>query len=183
MFKFLAIALLTSLFSIARAEPNIQSETHYYEVDGKTARAIRQDMNRKRSGDYDAYTKWWINWHFYWKESPAQCALTRAKVDAAIKFTLPKLASRSKANQEAKQRWQSYYQALIAHENGHRDLGIQAANVIEEALLTMDSAASCALLEKQANALAHGIIDEYIAKNKQYDLDTNHGINTGAVFP
>jgi len=183
MFKFFALALLMSLFSTAHAEPTIQTETHYYEVDGKTARAIRQDMNRKRSGRYDAYTKWWVKWHFYWKESPAQCTLTRVNVDISIKFNLPKLASDSQANREVKQRWQAYYQALIAHENGHRDLGVEAATVIEQALLTMDSAASCPLLKKQANALAHGIIDDYIAKNKQYDLDTNHGINTGAVFP
>jgi predicted secreted Zn-dependent protease len=169
--------------STAQAKPVVTTETNYYLVDGKNARAIRRDMNNKRTGKYDALTSWWVKWHFYWNTEAGLCKLTRVNTDVEIKFTLPKLMPESVANEEAKQRWDSYYPALIAHENGHRDIAIEAAAEIETALLDMEAHDNCKRLEKDANQLAHRIIDDYSARQKQYDMDNNHGMDDGAVFP
>lgn len=177
------VVIMGLVASTAQANPVVTTETNYYLVDGKNARAIRQDMNNKRTGKYDALTSWWVKWHFYWNTKAGLCKLTRVTTNVNIKFTLPKLMPESVANEDAKQRWNSYYSALIAHENGHRDLALEAAAEIETALLDMDADDNCNRLEKDANSLAHRIIDDYSALQKQYDLDTNHGINDGAVFP
>lgn len=169
--------------STAQAKPVVTTETNYYLVDGKNARAIRRDMNNKRTGKYDALTSWWIKWHFYWNTEAGLCKLTQVTTDVDIKFTLPKLMPDNAADENTRQRWDSYYQALIAHENGHRDLAIGAAAEIETALLDMEARDDCKRLEKDANSLAQRIVADYSAQQKQYDMDTNHGINKGAVFP
>lgn len=167
----------------AQAKPVVTTETNYYLVDGKNARAIRQDMNNKRTGKYDAHTAWWVKWHFYWNTEAGVCKFTQVNTSVDAKFTLPKLMPNSVADDDAKRRWDSYYKALIAHENGHRDFGIKAATDIESALLAMDGRDNCKRLEKDANSLAHSIVDNYAAEEKQYDIDNNHGMNDGAVFP
>jgi predicted secreted Zn-dependent protease len=81
------------------------------------------------------------------------------------------------------QRWNRYYTALIAHENGHRDFGVKAATEIEQALLNLEARENCKRLEQDANAVGYEILNRYIADEKLYDIDTNHGMNDGAVFP
>ncbi len=181
--RLVLFTVLASVIYTSHAKPVVTTETHYYLVDGKNARAIRQDLNNKRTGKYDALTSWWIKWRFYWNSETGLCKLTRVTTDVEIKFTLPKLMPESVANEDAKQRWDSYYSALIAHENGHRDLAIEAAAEIERALLDMEGRDNCKRLEKDANSLAHHIVDDYSARQKHYDKQTNHGMNDGAVFP
>lgn len=178
---FIVLLLLTA--SSVQATPVVDTETEYYVVDGKDARAIRADMNAKREGRYDAYTAWHVKWRFFWDKQPNICTIMRVKSTVSVKFTLPKLAEHTIANQDAKNRWNRYYHALIDHENGHRDFGVNAAKEIEAALLDMNSYKNCTTLEKAANALAHKIVNEYIVDEKQYDIDTNHGLNNGAFFP
>ncbi len=181
--RLITLTTLVLVVNAAYAKPVVNTETHYYLVDGKDARAIRRDMNTKRQGKYDAFTSWWIKWHFYWNTEDGLCKLTRVTTHVDIKFTLPKLMPETRADEDAKQRWDSYYAALIAHENGHRDLAIEAAAEIEAALLELEAVDNCKRLEKDANRLAHRIVDDYSLRQKRYDAKTNHGMNDGAVFP
>lgn len=180
-YKMMMIACLFG--SYVQAQPVVNTDTEYYIVDGEDAASIREDMNAKRSGKYDAYTSWKVKWRFYWDNKKTSCTITDVKTDVAVKFTLPKLAKNTQADSDAKRRWNNYYRALIAHENGHRDFGIEAATEIETALLSMGQRSNCKTLETEANELAHSIISEYGERNKQYDVDTRHGMNDGAVFP
>jgi predicted secreted Zn-dependent protease len=181
MYKIIALAMLIS--STLAAAPVINSETNHYIVDGKTVQDIRTDMNSKRSGGYDAHTDWWVKWYFYWKDNRINCTLIKVNTVMTVNMMLPELAANGLADPDAKQRWDNYYPALLKHENGHRNFGVNAAKAIEKALWAMGSRDNCATLESEANNLARTVLNKYIADEKQYDLDTNHGLNTGAVFP
>lgn len=180
-YKMIMIACLVG--GSAQAQPVVNTDTEYYIVDGVDARSIRKDMNAKRSGKYDAYTSWKVKWRFFGDNKKTFCTITNVKTDVAVKFTLPKLAKNTQADQETKRRWNNYYRALIAHENGHRDFGIEAATEIETALLSMGARSNCKTVELEANELAYSIVNQYVERNKQYDADTRHGMNDGAVFP
>lgn len=180
LFTIFWLALAASAGAV---QPIVETDTTYYIVDGETAQEIRQDMNQQRPGKWDAYTEWHVKWRFFWDETEEECAINRVKIQVGIEFTLPKLAQPSRANADAKRRWRRYYKALVAHENGHRDFGINAATEIGEALLAMDSEPTCEELTRAGNALGHRILARYIADEKQYDIETNHGMNEGAVFP
>lgn len=179
----LSLLLLALALPAGAVPPVVETETTYYTVDGETAQEIRRDMNQKRSGKWDAYTKWYVKWRFFWRETKDECTIKRVKTHVDVQFTLPRLATPTRANADAKRRWRRYYDALIAHENGHRDFGVNAATEIGEALLAINSEPSCDELKRAANALGYRILDRYIAEEKQYDIDTNHGMNEGAVFP
>ena len=79
--------------------------------------------------------------------------------------------------------WDTYYAALFDHELGHRNLGSRAAAEIENQVLNMGTRDSCEQLESDANEIGKSVIARYSRFEKDYDLTTNHGLNTGAVFP
>ena len=82
-----------------------------------------------------------------------------------------------------KSRWNNYYDALLKHEQGHQDFGINSAREIETTLHTLGSRKNCETLQNDANAAGHRILKKYAALEKTYDRETNHGMKNGAVFP
>ena len=108
--------------------------------------------------------------------------MTKVTSTVNVKFTLPKWKNRGDSNGMLRNKWDKYYMALINHENGHKKFGIGAAEEIESQLIKLSSK-SCKTLEKKANALGKNIIDKYASLEKEYDEETNHGMNNGAIFP
>jgi len=54
-------------------------------------------------------------------------------VDAT--FTVPRWADYQKASWDRQQKWDKFYKSLMDHENGHKDIAIEAAKKIENELL------------------------------------------------
>jgi predicted secreted Zn-dependent protease len=188
MYQLIKIAILLCIFSNKTfALPKVNVDTKYYSIYGVTANELRHEMNTKSSikqsgNNYDAFTSWYVNWRFNWSENNGQCFMTNVKSTVKVKFILPKWENSNSATVNLKERWAHYYNALINHENGHKVFGINAAKEVEERLSTL-SANNCSNLEDKANSLGKNIIDKYIALEKKYDKNTNHGIKNGAVFP
>ena len=188
MKKIIIISTIISLLSTTvAAEPTVNIETKYYSIYGSSANELREAMNTKspvrQSGNtYDAYTSWYVNWRFNWDSYNGECYMTKVTTTVDVEFTLPQWINRNEANSSLKEHWDNYYSALIDHENGHKDFGINAAREIESKLLTLSSK-RCSSLEKKANSLGTSIINKYATKEKRYDRTTNHGMNEGAVFP
>jgi predicted secreted Zn-dependent protease len=179
--------LFCLLSSSAFATPKVNINTEYYSIYGSTANELRNEMNTKSSikqsgNTYDAYTSWFVNWRFNWNENNGQCSMTSVKSTVKVNFTLPKWENSNSAAVNLKQRWKPYYNALIAHENGHKDFGINAAKEVEKRLSVL-SAKNCSSLKSKANSLGKKIIDKYVTLEKEYDKNTNHGMKDGAVFP
>ena len=190
------VILFTGLLSICaaafgtplRAEPVISEEVRHYWIRGETALDLRWDMNAKgpkgRWGiPYDAYTKWQVDWRYRWWETPDSCRITSASTRVRITYTLPSWQNYDDAEAALKSRWDRYYKALYEHEKGHRDLGVRAAQEIENAILNVEPRETCSELSKDADAAAQAVLDRYIQLEKQYDRQTNHGAKTGAMFP
>jgi predicted secreted Zn-dependent protease len=182
-----ASILFCLLSSNAFATPTVNINTEYYSIYGSTATELRNEMSTKSSikqsgNTYDAYTSWVVNWRFSWNVNNGQCAITSVKSSVDVNFTLPKWENSNSAAVNLKQRWKHYYNALIAHENGHKDFGINAAKEVEKRLSVL-SAKNCSSLKSKANSLGKKIIDKYVIAEKKYDKNTNHGMKDGAVFP
>jgi len=179
--------IVLALSCCAFASPKVNETTQYYSIYGETADELRHEMNTKSTikqagSNYDAYTSWYVNWRFNWKKSNGQCFMKNVKSTIEVKYTLPKWVNSNNAPVYLKKRWTHYYNALIAHEKGHKNFGINAAKEVESRLSTL-SAKNCANLENKANSLGKNIIEKYTALEKDYDKSTNHGMNNGAVFP
>lgn len=175
--------LLLLFYQVCHAEPAIEVTTKYYEVVGSTAATIRANMNKNRSDDYDAYTHWHVNWSFDTEQVDDFCEINQVEVTLKIKFTLPHWEADWDTSDEVEELWDDYYTALIAHENQHKAIAIEAAEEIENALNDLDEERHCKRLKKIANATANEIINDYKEQQVQFDEDTDHGIDDGAVFP
>jgi predicted secreted Zn-dependent protease len=166
------------------AEPVVSVKTTYYKVTGSTPNAIRKDMNKKRSGKYDAYTNWNVTWRFNTaKNKNKDCEIKDIKVALDIKFILPQWKADRSVGDDLKEHWNNYYTALIDHENQHKDIAIEMAHEIEEVLNELGATKDCNYLKKTANDTANKVLKDYKRKQNDFDKDTNHGINDGAVFP
>ena len=170
------------------ADPDVQVKKKYYAVSGTTAAEIRTSLTSNSPVTYkgrkhDARTDWQISWNYYWNETPHNCKLTRINTNLEVSYTLPLLTSLEKLEEPLKSRWNNYYEALLKHEEGHQDFGIQAAGEIESTLHALGPRKDCETLQKDANSAGHRILNKYAKLEKAYDKETNHGIKNGAIFP
>ena len=169
------------------ARPELKEETHYYDINGDSADALRREMNSKsklgeNGKNFDAYTRWSVRWHFNWENTASYCSMTTVTTSVEVSFTLPRWVDHDRAPAELRKKWERYYAALIEHEHGHREFGVKAAKAIELSMSGMGRD-SCSALQRDANNQANKILAKYVALEKQYDIDTRHGMNNGAVFP
>ena len=174
--------------SAALAEPETRINNIYYVVDGKTAEDIWVDIIAKspvkgNGKQHVAYTRWKVNWQFWWLDNGSSCDISKVTTKLDITYTLPRLKKSDSTPQSVTADWEKYYAALFEHEQGHKDLGVKAALEIENQVLNMGSRRNCEQLELDANKMAKGVVDKYSRLEKEYDRSTNHGLNTGAVFP
>ena len=90
---------------------------------------------------------------------------------------LPELQAASPQQQAAFDR---YLRALSDHEQGHVQIGRDAAHAIDQGIRQMPAAPDCATLEREANALGHRLLQDHVTHEKQYDQSTRHGATQGA---
>jgi predicted secreted Zn-dependent protease len=184
----IAALLLLCLPLGADAEPTVSVTKEYYFVDGRTAQEIRNDLNaktpvRQNGRKYDAHTKWNVDWHFWWRKKPGSCEISKVTTEVAVKYTLPELRDNYSIQNDLKEKWESYNRALVRHEEGHKDLGVNAARAIENGIWSLDPRHTCEQLEVDSNGIGHAIIEEYRILETKYDRETNHGMSEGAIFP
>ena len=186
----LPIPLLLLLLSplTLLADPVVNTRSVYYEIDGDNAAALWEDIRRKTPVEQNgrwhvAYTKWQVNWRFWWQQNADSCEITRVASTLDVVYTLPRLIQNDTRSDGLSQQWDKYYSALYEHEQGHKNIGLKAAHEIEGEIAAMAPMPSCSELEKRANEKAKDVIKKYSLIEKNYDRTTNHGLNTGVVFP
>lgn len=108
--------------------------------------------------------------------------MTKLTVNLETKIVMPKWVNYSSASEELKQQWDKYYNALLDHENGHKEFGLNAANEIDREIKKVNSKRSCTELENDINRIGDNIIARYNSIEKEYDRKTNHGLNTGVLL-
>jgi len=174
------------LAAITAAETSVNNV--YYIVEGNTAEDIWADIIAESPVQHNgkqhvAHTRWNVNWQFWWLDGGSSCEISKVTTKLDVTYTMPRLKKTSSMPDSVIAHWDKYYSALFEHELGHKDLGSRAAIEIEDQILNMGPRGSCEQLELDANKIGKNVIDEYSRIEKDYDRTTNHGLNTGAVFP
>jgi predicted secreted Zn-dependent protease len=188
-FEYTTRLLLVSMLPMTiTAAPDVSINTIYYNVSGATADEVWTDIIakspvRQHGKQHVAYTRWHVNWKFWWLDRGDRCEISKVETSLDVTYTLPRLEQDSPIPEQLLTSWQTYYTALFEHEQGHRDFGIEAAEEIENSISAMGDRDDCKRLEHAANEIGHSVISKYSRIEKEYDLSTNHGLNTGAVFP
>lgn len=169
---------------LVMAEPDVSEEFSYYLIYPESPSDIANELTTrspvKENGIiYRGHTEWNVNWNFWWQSDNGECRINKVKTDVDIKYTMPKLPDSYKSERIEK-KFITYYDALMLHEAGHKESGVNAAREIEEMLLNLPGYSDCNELDKIANKKATNIIRKFNKKDIVYDYKTDHGRTQGA---
>jgi predicted secreted Zn-dependent protease len=168
--------------------PVVTEKYEYYEIRGNSEKELRGQMCRNgcafNDGEkYDSVTTWRWKLNYGHDRAPGVCTADSFKVALEISYRYPKWVRTSDAPQPLVDKWDGYMKNLITHENGHRDLAVEAAAELSHDLAALPPAASCAELDREIGALSRERREKLNADQKSYDETTVHGKTQGVVFP
>jgi predicted secreted Zn-dependent protease len=188
-------------FKVARIEDNLRPglqnkvpalvvnvKYEYYEIKGNSEKELRSQMCRNgcRVNDgttYDSVTAWHWKMDYGYDRAPGACSVDSFKVALEIDYRYPQWVHAGDAPQPLMDKWNDYMKHLVTHENGHRDIAVEAAARLSRAVAALPPAQSCAELDREVRALGHKHMEELNADQKDYDETTGHGRTQRAVFP
>lgn len=187
----LLIVSVACLFMVASSTGvRAEERTAYYPISGNTANELREAMDRLRpTGSdgkrHDAITTWDIPWRYHVVAVEEWCAVQSIEVSLDLLTTLPKWTNEAGAPAALVKQWRGYLAALAKHEDGHRQLATKAAAAVRElgVHIKVPQRANCADVGRTIDAAAKALIQEYQAKERQYDEETDYGRTQGARFP
>ncbi len=187
----LAAVLTGSIATSVAAGVTTEERFTYYDVSGNTATELRRSINNYKkhiTNRFDAVTKWKITWHFGFKPRQKKCKITEVIIDATIDYVLPRWPESSEhPDQNLVAQWQRYSSQLLAHEKHHGAFVKAATLEVERRILTADDTTyappDCKKLQELANERAQAVITKLEKRHQVFDIETNHGRNTGASFP
>lgn len=170
---------------LASGEPAVNLQTKYYHITGQSVRELRHSMNEKRpkGQTHDALTTWNISWSYSCRQVEGGVVIQNPKVSVAIVTTLPNWTPPKEADPVLVERWRTFLRALQLHENGHAAIGTQAAREVETRLSALARQSNQEALKQAIDAVSLQIIAAAREREKQFDVQTQHGLKQGARFP
>ena len=169
--------------------PQIHDSIEYRDIVGGNedalSAALKQIGATNASGDrFTASTRWQLRWNFRVEQHPgANCELASAKTELDIHMTLPRWIPPKNASPVLIKRWHTFADALRKHEDGHRDIAMEAARIVADRAAAVPPERDCAALEQRLQRVADDTLHEYRDKESSYDVTTLHGQTQGATFP
>lgn len=168
--------------------PAIKEIYEYYEVCGCSEKDLQCDLKQKSCSwtdgkKYDSVTSWKITWDYNYNRMADVCVADSFRVNVEVTFRYPKWVRNVDAPRPLMEKWDSYLNSLILHENGHRDIVVEAANELSLAVAELPPARSCAELDRTITALSRVRMAKVTKKQNEHDVVTNHGRTEGALFP
>jgi predicted secreted Zn-dependent protease len=182
------VVLFGASLSAARpgvaSEPQVSTKKRTYEINGSTAAELREQMQRLGPKDKAgiqryAYTGWYVRWTFNCERSAGAFRLASYTAAVTIDFTLPKWNSPADADNDLRTKWDAFSRALQTHEDGHRDIGVQAGKAVLAAFRSLPDSPTCESLYSSANAAGQRIVQEFRQKETVYDRETGNGVTQG----
>lgn len=167
--------------------PIVTEKYEYYEVQGGCEKDLLCQMKRKGIAwsdgkKYDSTTNWHVMWKYGYSRTPGSCSAESFRVFVDITFLYPKWMPGGDAPRDLTDKWEAYMKNLVMHENGHRDLAVEAAAELARAVAELPPLPTCADVDREVRALARTRMSMLNDDEKQYDTATNHGYTQGAVF-
>jgi len=167
----------------AAARAAISAREQYYDIDGSSAGALRNQIRRLGPKDesgtsQDALTVWNLEWGYGTVQRGDSCVLRNVKVTLDLSVTLPRWKPPATATPGLVKTWQSYLKAVRLHEAGHRAIAERNAREVMAALTPLRGT-NCDQLSGDATRLAEQIVADGRARNRAYDVQTKHGQTQG----
>lgn len=169
----------------AAVRPFLVAHEQYYDIDGSSAGALRDQIRRLGPKDetgtsHDALTVWNLEWNYATaaQDSGGGCALKDVRVTLNVSVTLPRWTPPASATAQLRQTWQGYLRNVKLHEAGHRTIAERNARDLTAALIALRGP-TCDQVWSDASRTAEKIVADGRARNREYDVRTKHGQTQG----
>lgn len=154
-----------------------------YVVTGATPQEVAHSMtalgpNGKPANTVATYSTSWRPQ----ATGPGECAIAESYVDLAVTVTMPAIVGPTFATQKEEDEWRHYLEMVRLHEDGHVWIAIDAALILQAALLNVDPG-GCDEVASQVQDLVHDSIKRASRKQDLYDRQTAHGRTQGTTYP
>jgi len=143
--------------------------------------SMRQRAPRDGGEPVWGKTQWRLNWTYTF-DTGVGCRVSEVHVKVSATLQMPDWLDRDRAPPDLQSRWSAFYQALMVHEEGHRDNGVRAGNDFMRRIGALGGAADCPTLSANIAALGQQLTTEYQSVDDAYDRTTRHGATQGAVL-
>jgi predicted secreted Zn-dependent protease len=189
MSAVLTLACIASVHAVESQGPAIEDTIQYHDVEGDTAAELLASLKRvsyaKPSGETfaAANTKWRLRWNISVHPTKGGCTLESATTALEVEMNLPRWTPPTGARPGLVKSWDTFTAAVRKHEDGHRDIAIDAVREVDRRLQGTRTARSCDALRKNLSRIAESVVRKYRAKDDSYDVTTMHGRTQGVVFP
>jgi predicted secreted Zn-dependent protease len=183
--RILLAALAVGLAQQSIADVTEKVAYSYYTATAQPGQPIKQSLNQASPNRTDgrifhAYTRWNVSWHFWTKtQMNGMCRINRVQVTLDSTINLPSLVN---ATPDQDAQFGKYFKALNSHEQGHVDIGRQAALAINDAIMALPDTNGCSALNDAANDTGHKVLNDFKQREIQYDVLTQHGRTQGAIL-
>jgi predicted secreted Zn-dependent protease len=179
---------IETISAAAGEEVSIIIDRLYYQIEGASSDDLRAQMDQLGRNDedglhWDGYTEWYITWAYPFSVTDGDCTLGPVEVIVDVTIVLPQWDAPADASPELVRKWENFIKTLELHEEGHKEIAIEAGHEICQLLNGFTSYSSCDELEQAADAAAQEILDRYLQREVVYDQETEHGITQGVRFP
>lgn len=172
----------------AALPPVVTEKYKYYEVRGGCEKELHGQLCKNcitwdDGKKYDSATSWNVKWNYDYDRTAQACSADSFKVTVDVLFQFPKWVRMDDAPPALVGKWDAYMRNLSLHENGHRDLVVEAAAGLTRSVASLPPAQTCAELDREVRKLCSARMAQLEADQREYDDQTDHGVTQGAIFP
>ncbi len=157
-----------------------------YPVSGASTRELRDSMQLTAPVSSTTGKRVWgqCHWRLDWKAKYAgesgKCRIDTFSLTLGATIDFPNWTNKSAAPEALRSKWEQFSRALRAHEDGHKENGLRAANDLANRLRALPPEKDCEALNQKISDLRNRIISEYKYLDQAYDRATDHGVTQGA---
>jgi predicted secreted Zn-dependent protease len=159
----------------------------HYDIRGTTAAELRAEIARlgpvSDGVRHQAVTNWRLSWQPVTAVSGQRCSISSMNISLSIEIFMPRWVNEIGAQQGLSTNWRTFLTGLLNHEHGHKDIALAGADEVRALAKAAAPQSSCEAAVAALNAAGKAIVDKTVAKQRQYDLETNHGRNQGVRLP
>jgi predicted secreted Zn-dependent protease len=158
-----------------------QIATNHYEVQGSDYVSLSRSLKANGPKGFHGLASWRITYEYTTERQQNACRIATVRLKVSGEILMPKWTDEAAAPLELQRRWNNYYSALKRHEDGHIQHGKELAQLVNERLLGLGDV-SCSQLPSLAQGAFQRLYDNLKARDREYDVRTNHGETQGALF-
>lgn len=162
----------------ANPEANVEIEEstiQHYPVYGRTPLELHVSM--MQNGPFNeivqrrvyAEIHWRFNWKFDIADDDGKCRINKFVVKLVTIITMPQWMNAEGADAETRALWPSVVRKIRQHEDGHKAIGVEGANVLARRLRALPAYANCHALNHAISSEGARVYGEYALANNAFD--------------